>query len=164
MNLFGLGLLLPMALRAAVQLDIFRFIAEGGPDAKLSPQEVASRLATSYPGAPMMLDRILRFLATHDVVTCSLVLDPQGGHPSRLYGLGPAAKYFIQNEDGVSLQPFLNFVLDKVMMDSWSQLKGAIVEGGTPFERVHGMTPYEYAARDCGFNETFNSAMLNHSP
>ncbi|GKV16548.1 hypothetical protein SLEP1_g27178 [Rubroshorea leprosula] len=151
-----------MALHTVTQLGVFDIIADAGEDAKLSAQEIASRLATHNPDAPMMLDRILMLLATHSVVTCSVDIDNHGD-PHRLYGLAPVSKYFIRNENGVSLGPLMTLVQDKVFLDSWSQLKDAILEGGVPFDRFHGTHAFEYPAKDSRFNEVFNKAMMNHT-
>lgn len=43
------------------------------------------------------------------------------------------------------------------------QLKGAIVEGGIPFNRVHGTHAFEYPGLDPRFNQVFNTAMFNHT-
>ncbi|XP_041026753.1 flavone 3'-O-methyltransferase 1-like, partial [Juglans microcarpa x Juglans regia] len=43
------------------------------------------------------------------------------------------------------------------------QLKGAILEGGIPFDRVHGINAFEYTGLDPNFNQVFNKAMLNHT-
>ncbi|XP_050108426.1 caffeic acid 3-O-methyltransferase-like [Malus sylvestris] len=50
---------------------------------------------------------------------------------------------------------------DKVVLDFWSQLKDAVVEGGIPFNRVHGKQSYEYLGLDSRFNQVFNTAMFN---
>ena len=109
---------LPMSMHAAIQLDIFEIIAKAGPDAKLSPKELAAQLATKNPEAPSMLDRILRVLASHSIVGCSLADDEQG-NPQRLYSLTPVSKFLVRNEDGVSLGPLMNLLQDKVFLDSW---------------------------------------------
>jgi caffeic acid 3-O-methyltransferase len=44
-----------------------------------------------------------------------------------------------------------------------SQLKVAILEGGIPFNRVHGTHAFEYPGLDPRFNQVFNTAMLNHT-
>ncbi|KAL4364806.1 hypothetical protein AHAS_Ahas07G0042900 [Arachis hypogaea] len=44
-----------------------------------------------------------------------------------------------------------------------NELKGAILEGGIPFNRAHGMHVFEYAKIDPRFNEVFNKAMHNSS-
>ena len=40
-------------------------------------------------------------------------------------------------------------------------MKGAIMEGGVPFNRAHGMNAFEYPSLDQRFNEVFNKAMFN---
>ncbi|KAE8734767.1 Caffeic acid 3-O-methyltransferase [Hibiscus syriacus] len=155
---------LPMSMHAAIQLDIFEIIAKAGPDAKLSPKEIAAQLPTTNPEAPSMLDRILRVLASHGIVGCSMVDDAdEEGNPQRDYALTPVSRFFVRNEDGVSLAPVMALLQDKVFLDSWSQLKDAIQEGGIPFNRVHGMNAFEYPAKDPRFNQVFNTAMKNNT-
>ncbi|XP_017982533.1 PREDICTED: caffeic acid 3-O-methyltransferase isoform X1 [Theobroma cacao] len=154
---------LPMSLHAAIQLEIFEIIAKAGPDAKLSPQEIGAHLPTQNPDAPMMLDSILRLLASHSVLACSLAVVEQGDSPQRLYSLTPVTKFFIRNEDGVSLAPLVSLVQDKIFLDSWCQLKDAILEGGIPFNRVHGTHAFEYPGKDPRFNKIFNTAMMNQT-
>lgn len=48
-------------------------------------------------------------------------------------------------------------------MDVRSQLNNAILEGGLPFNRVHGSHAYEYAGRDGRFSQVFNTGMFNHT-
>lgn len=74
---------------------------------------------------------MLRLLASHSILTCSAVdfhSDDHHDSPStaaaaledkRLYGLTPLAKYFVPNQDGVSLGPLMCLVQDKVCMKSW---------------------------------------------
>ncbi|GLT82162.1 hypothetical protein SLE2022_005700 [Rubroshorea leprosula] len=88
-----------------------------------------------------MLDSILRNLATYSVLTCSVAVNDHDGDPRILYGLAP----------------------DKIFLDSWSQLKDAIVEGEVPFDRVYGTHDFEYPAKDSRFNHVFNKAMISHS-
>ncbi|KAL4285274.1 hypothetical protein GQ457_16G006680 [Hibiscus cannabinus] len=37
------------------------------------------------------------------------------------------------------------------------------MEGGVPFEKVHGMNVFEYPGKDPSFNQVFNTAMINHT-
>jgi caffeic acid 3-O-methyltransferase len=53
-----------------------------------------------------------------------------------------------------------NFI---VKLNARSQLKDAVLEGGVPFDRVHGMHGYEYASRNPRFSQVFNTAMFNHT-
>ncbi|XP_024042861.1 anthranilate N-methyltransferase [Citrus clementina] len=155
------GSVLPMTMQAAIELGVFKIIAKAGPGAKLSASEIAAQLpATKNKDAPMMLDRILRLLDSHGVVECSLD-DIDGSQ--RLYGQSNVSRYFVPNEDGVSLGPLMALIQDKVFLDSWSQLKEAIIEGGVPFDRVHGTNAFEHPRLDTRFNEVFNTAMYNLS-
>ncbi|KAE8673007.1 Caffeic acid 3-O-methyltransferase 1 [Hibiscus syriacus] len=93
---------LPMILKSAIELDLLEILAKAGPGALLSAKEVASRLPSSNPDAPFMLDRMFRLLSSYSFLTCSLRTLP-GGEVERLYGLGPVCKFLIKNEDGVSV-------------------------------------------------------------
>ncbi|KAF2283206.1 hypothetical protein GH714_043538 [Hevea brasiliensis] len=44
----------------------------------------------------------------------------------------------------------------------WPLLKDAILEGGIPFNKVHGTHAFDYPRGDPRFNEVFNTAMFNH--
>ncbi|EXB83827.1 Anthranilate N-methyltransferase [Morus notabilis] len=155
---------LSMSLHAAIELGVFDIIAKAGEGAKLSPAEIVEQLAANNPEAPIMLDRILRMLASHSILSCSVVGDGSS-EPKfrRLYGLRPVSKYFVTNEYDGSFGPMLALVHDKILMDSWFQLKDAILEGGVPFKRVHGTHSFEYLGLDQRLNQLFNKAMDNAS-
>ncbi|MBA0805274.1 hypothetical protein Gohar_004800 [Gossypium harknessii] len=135
-----MGTFLPMALQTACELGILEIIAKAGPGAKLSATDIAAQLPSKNQGAPIMLDRIARLLASHNVLCCSVV------GLERHYSLSPVSYYFIPNEDAVSCQ-----------------LKYAVLEGGIAFNRVHGAHAFEYPGLDDRFNQVFNTAMLNLS-
>ncbi|BBN68454.1 O-methyltransferase 1 [Prunus dulcis] len=139
---------------------VLTLIQDKGPGAKLSSSEIAAKIGTKNSEAPMMMDRILRLLTSHSVLHCSLVAaneDENGASDfQRVYSLGPVSKYFVNDEEGGSLVPLMALAQDKVVAGCWSQLKDAVVEGGIPFNRVHGMEAFE-------FNQVFNTAMFNHT-
>ncbi|KAI3783706.1 hypothetical protein L1987_42792 [Smallanthus sonchifolius] len=152
---------LTMVLVNTIKLKVLETIAEVGPDAQLSSHDIASRLSIPNQDATDMLDRMLRLLASHSIVTCTERI-----HESRrirVYGLTPVAKYFIPNEDGASLGPLMQLLQDKVFIDSWFELGNAVLKGGVPFDKVHGAHAFEYPALDARFNEVFNKAMVNHT-
>ncbi|TXG63128.1 hypothetical protein EZV62_010122 [Acer yangbiense] len=151
------GSVLPMTVQATIELGVFDIISKAGPDAKLSASEIAAQLPTLNKDAPQMLDRMLCLLATHSVVDCSVV------DLKRLYSLNSVSGYFATDQDGVSLGPLMALLQDKVFLDSWSQLKDAVLEGGVPFDRVHGTNTFEYPGLDSRFNQVFNKAMYNHT-
>ncbi|KAK1431447.1 hypothetical protein QVD17_07906 [Tagetes erecta] len=141
-----------MVLVNIIKLKVLETIAEVGPNGRLSGHDIASRLSILNPDAPDMLDRMLRLLARHSIVTCS-----EGVHesrPVRMYGLTPVAKYLI---------PLMHLLQDKVFIQSWFELDDAVVKGGVPFDKVHGVHAFEYPSLDARFNEVFNKAMVNYT-
>ncbi|KAI5674223.1 hypothetical protein M9H77_14587 [Catharanthus roseus] len=80
-----------------------------------------------------------------------------------VYGLGTVSKYFVKNENGSSLGPFLDLLQHKLTNEAWYELGAAVLYGGIPFERAHQMPIYKYAGRDQKFNETFNVSMLHQT-
>ncbi|KAG6755543.1 hypothetical protein POTOM_041374 [Populus tomentosa] len=120
---------LPLVLKAAIELGVFEKIEKAGPDALLS----ASDIVAQFP--------------TQNNPEAHILLDP------------PVAKYFTKNQDGGSLSPFLAMIHDKVMMDMWYHLKDAVLEGGIPFEKAHGINSAEYLKKDARFCELFRSSM-----
>ncbi|TXG60279.1 hypothetical protein EZV62_014852 [Acer yangbiense] len=153
----AMSVVIPLAMRTAVELDVFEIIGKAGPGAKLSASDIATQIPTTNPNAPNMLDRILRLLASYRVLDCSI----SGGE--RLYGISCVSKYFVSNEDGVSLAPFLLLPLQSVYLESWPKLKDAIIEGGTPFKMINGMHLFEYAAANPRFNQVYNKGVLNYT-
>jgi caffeic acid 3-O-methyltransferase / acetylserotonin O-methyltransferase len=109
---------LPMVLNTVIKLNVFEIIAKAGPGAQLSPFQIVTQMPSENPEAPVMLDRMLRMLAAYSVFTSSVV-DSSHGSGQRVYGLGPASKYFVKNENGASLGPLLDLLQDKVLNDMW---------------------------------------------
>lgn len=110
-----------MTLQAAFELGVFEILAKAGDGAKLSPPEIAAEITTTNPDAASMIDRMLRLLASHSVVGCSVGFD-EDGKMQRLYSLTPVSKYYVRNQDGVSLGPTLSLIQDKVFLHSWFAL------------------------------------------
>ncbi|XP_062074022.1 caffeic acid 3-O-methyltransferase-like [Humulus lupulus] len=157
---------LPMVLKATVELGLLDIIERAGPGALLSPAQIASELPTHNPDAPMLLDRLLCLLSSHSVLACSLSPDQsRDGKILRLYGLAPVAMYFVRNGiDGVSLAPLLCTMQDKAYIDIWYHLKDAVLEGGHPCNRAHGMNMVEYVRKDSRFGELFQLSMKEFNP
>ncbi|KAF3644271.1 Caffeic acid 3-O-methyltransferase [Capsicum annuum] len=129
---------LPMVLKAAVELDLLEIMAKAGPGAFISPSEIAAQLPTKNPEAPVMLDRMFRLLATYSVLNCTLRTLPDS-RVERLYSLVPVCKFLTKNGDGVSIAPLLLMNQDKVLMESWYHLTDAVLDGGVPFNKAYGM-------------------------
>ncbi|XP_059290010.1 myricetin 3-O-methyltransferase 3-like [Lycium ferocissimum] len=154
------GLYLNMVLRAAIELDLFEIIAKA--NTQLSSYEIASQIPTKNPKAPLLLERILRFLASQSFLTCNITKDDDGQtHTS--YNLTPLSQSLISDENGSSIAPFLLMTTDPVGVNSWFHLKDAILEGEIPFNKAHGVHAFEYHGKDSRFNVVFNKAMQNHT-
>ncbi|CAM8966412.1 unnamed protein product [Rhodiola kirilowii] len=151
------SVVLPMVLHAAVQMDLFELINKFDQGSGLTAEEIASKLNASNAEAPAMVDRMLCLLTSHDIMKCS------SSNGIRAFSLAPVCKYYLKNEAGVSFGPLLNLLQDKVFIESWFHLKDAVVEGGVPFKRAHGMHAFEYSGKEPRFNQVFNEAMHNHT-
>ncbi|MED6196518.1 hypothetical protein PIB30_048245 [Stylosanthes scabra] len=69
-----------MALKTTIELGVFDIIVKAGEDAKLSAKDIADKIGTNNPEAPTMLDRLLRLLASHSLLCCCVVEDPQNSN------------------------------------------------------------------------------------
>ncbi|KAF8023649.1 hypothetical protein BT93_F0984 [Corymbia citriodora subsp. variegata] len=158
------ALVLPMVLKSALELGIIDALVSAG--GFLSPAEIANRVGSKNPGAPVLLDRMMRFLASHGVIEWRARRsdgDGSGDGGESEYGAGPMCRFLAKEEDGSAVGPLFLLHHDKVFMESWYHLNDAVMEGGVPFERTYGMTAFEYPAIDERFNRVFNQAMSSHT-
>lgn len=151
-----------MVLKAVIELDVLEIIKRPGPKAQLSANEIAAQLPSMNPSAGLMLDRMLRLLASHKVLSCSVRSLPDG-RVERLYGLAPVCQFFTKDEDGPTLDTILLLTQDKVTMEIWYHLKDAVLDGGIAMEKAFGKAVHEYQGVDERFNKLFNSAMSDYS-
>ncbi|XP_020203607.1 anthranilate N-methyltransferase [Cajanus cajan] len=156
---------LSMAMHSAIELGIFDIMGKAGVDAKLSAKDIVAQLPCKNSEAVTMLDRILRLLASHSIIDCTVVDDQQGPPPhlQRLYGMNTVSKYFACIDAAGSLGPLMVLTQDKAILQSWYQGKDAILEGGIPFNRVHGKHLFEYSYSNSSFNQLFMAAMTNRA-
>ncbi|KAG6684673.1 hypothetical protein I3843_12G074900 [Carya illinoinensis] len=153
---------LPGVLKAAIDLGVLEIIGKAGPGALLSASQIASELPThsnaNLVSSNLLLDCMLRVLASHSILTCSIT-HQNDGHVLRLYGLAPVSKYFDRNQDGGTLAPLLDFMQDKDIMSIWDHLKDAVLEGVLPFYKAHGMNMSEFVGKEARLRETFVGSM-----
>ncbi|KAI6706931.1 hypothetical protein NL676_009893 [Syzygium grande] len=155
---------LPMVLKATVELGVLDILEREGPGAMLSPSQIASKIPVrNNPGAHGVLDQMLSLLASHSILSVSLGKDRQGDGGCRVYGLAPVAQYFLRNQESGSLSDLMFMVQDRVMIDFWFHLKDAVLEGGVPFERAHGMNAVSYLQKDARFSEIFKNSMKEYN-
>ncbi|KAG5603240.1 hypothetical protein H5410_034610 [Solanum commersonii] len=144
------GLFLNMVIRAAIEVDLFEIIAKSTTQ-KLSSNEIASQIPTKNPNASLVLERILRFLASQSFLTCNITKNDDGNiHTS--YTLTPLSQSLISDKDGSSIVPLLLLNTGSVGVNAWFHLKDAILEGEIPFNKAHGMHAFEYNGKDSRMN------------
>ncbi|KAG2265273.1 hypothetical protein Bca52824_072352 [Brassica carinata] len=150
----------PMVLKASLELGVFDtlYADAARTDSFLSPSDIASRLPTTprNPEAPVLLDRMLRLLASYSMVKCSKVSSVKG---ERVYRAEPICRFFlkdnIQDIGSLASQVIINF--DSVFFNTWVQLKDVVLEGGDAFGRAHGgMKLFDYMGTDERFSKLFN--------
>ncbi|CAI9108288.1 OLC1v1007857C1 [Oldenlandia corymbosa var. corymbosa] len=164
---------LPMVLYTAVKLKLFEIIADAAPEKnKLSALEIASKLQSKNPEASSIIDRMLCLLSSYSVFTYDVVevASSAGGAASgggvryeRVYGLSPVGEFFLPNEEGNSIGNMVELLQDRVTLDNWYELGNCILEGGTPANRLYGMSLFEYAGKDARFNELANKGMAGRT-
>ncbi|XP_076960892.1 caffeic acid 3-O-methyltransferase-like [Bidens hawaiensis] len=155
------GMVLPMVVKTAIELDLFEIMAKT-PGAHFSCFDLASNLPRQTHETPALIERILRFLARQSVLTSTVVKDDHGNSKS-LYGMTKLSNNYVRRQDGTSHASVLHLIYDKVLVDCWYHLKDAVIDGGVPFDRAHGMNAFEYPAKDNRFNEIFNKCMYDNT-
>ncbi|GLJ55011.1 hypothetical protein SUGI_1180900 [Cryptomeria japonica] len=83
---------LPVAINVVIELDALQIITNAGDGLQVSRAQIVSQiLNVTNPDATITLDRNLRVLAVHSLLSCSVTID-NNGKPERLYGSQPFTK------------------------------------------------------------------------
>ncbi|MBA0854019.1 hypothetical protein Goshw_025018 [Gossypium schwendimanii] len=151
---------LPFTLKVVVDLGLLEIIAKAAdtPPGTVSIADIVSKLPTNNPSAPSIVDRMLKLLAAHSILTCNQITG-QDGLTQRSYGLSSVGKYFLQNKDGVSFVPMLRILLEKYIVECWKFLKDVTLEGGFSCKIAFGKHLFELLADDDDMSECFNRQM-----
>ncbi|KAF2609357.1 hypothetical protein F2Q68_00045422 [Brassica cretica] len=163
------SLTFPMVFKAALELGVIDTMAAIEDGTWLSPSELAFRLPTkpTNPEAPLMLDRMMRLLASHSILKCRVVEtgeNDQTGKIERVYAGEHVCKFFLKDSDGSgSLRSMFMLCHDHVVFKIMSHLKDVILQGTDACVSAHGMKVFEYIASDEQFAEKFNPGMSESS-
>ncbi|KAL9251045.1 Caffeic acid 3-O-methyltransferase-like protein [Drosera capensis] len=152
-------------LKAAIELNLLDIIAAEGPKF-LSAAEVAAKLKSMNTEAATIIDRMLRLLASHSLLQSFPRKGKDGDDQDvveRVYGIAPAGRFFVKSQDDGSLATILLLGCHPVTWEVWSGLKDVVLEGGDIYQRVHGMSLFQYMNKDPTFNKIFNVAMADYS-
>ncbi|KAH9330358.1 hypothetical protein KI387_002466, partial [Taxus chinensis] len=152
----------PMALKAAVLLNIPQIIATHGKENLLTVEDIASHIPASTSNKVAdkeYLFRIMRFLASCGVFTEEI----DDNNKQFKYGLNSVSKLLVNEENKESCVPFLLLIAEKVYLDVYHHIQDAVVEGCYPFNKVYGISPWEYVGRNPEANKLFNEGMSCHT-
>lgn len=151
-----------MALRAAIELDVFNIIAKSGPGAHLSSKEIVSQIPTTNPIlAARNLERILNLLSVNSLLSTSLrpTLNDKTLQ-AKTYCLTRNSLCLVPNEDGVSLSPMLMFCSEMHQIQTFYMLKHTVLEPEcSPFYKGHGLSFYEYMYKKPEMIQLFDKIM-----
>lgn len=120
--LFASSHVFPMVLNAATRLGVFDILARAGPGARMLASEVASQLTRQSSEAAPKLDRMLRLLASHSLLSCEVRERDDGRGIERLYGLTPAARFFVKEGEEGSLASLLELSFHPAAQQVWYAL------------------------------------------
>nr|XP_040253692.1 probable inactive methyltransferase Os04g0175900 [Aegilops tauschii subsp. strangulata] len=107
-----------MTLKAAIELGIFHALSNAGSLA-ITADELAARLPTmDKAGGLAPVDRIMRLLASFDIVKCVTEAGPSG-EVIRHYKPSPVCRWLSSNHGGPSLAPYSMFTTDQDFLMAW---------------------------------------------
>lgn len=146
----------PMALKAAVLLNIPDIIATSGGGRSLSVEEIASHIAAATRKPPQLeyLFRLLRYLASCHAFTETR--DAGGDFKKYKYGLTSLSELLVQKGNDQSYAPML---LAATSNDILQYLHESVIEGCNAFNRAVGMGTWEYMRTDPRESGMFNKFM-----
>lgn len=167
MMLLG-GLAVPCTIKAVIELGIMDLLLAA--DRAMTAEELTARLpCPAAATAAAMVDRMLRFLASHGVVRCAAAtkesseLGSDGGKSCRRYAAAPVCRWFTRSGGVESVVPMGLWMTGKTVLETWYNIKEAVLEGETPFDRAYGQPFFEYLGENGTVNTLFDEAMANHS-
>ncbi|KAI4317435.1 hypothetical protein L6164_025302 [Bauhinia variegata] len=150
----------PAVLNAAIELNLFEIIAKATPPC-LSVSEIASQLPNQYPELASRLERVLRLLASYNLLICS-TCTIENGSTERVYGLSEIGKYLITDHEGGNFASFAIFLSHRALMEIWQNFKQSVADAGNDlFMKVHGANSYQYFEKDPTLNHIFNKSMAD---
>ncbi|CAN4089307.1 unnamed protein product [Withania somnifera] len=144
-----------MSLKCAIQLGIPDIIHSHGRPMTLSDLVNSLPIHNNMANRQDCIYRLMRIL----IYAGFFIEEEEEG-----YLLTPTSRLLLIDEP-LSMIPFLEGMLDPVMMDPWHCFSQWILNGGddqpSPFATTHGKPLYEYAGDDARFNSLFNEAMAS---
>ncbi|KAL2645201.1 hypothetical protein R1flu_012788 [Riccia fluitans] len=152
---------LPFAVKAVIRLGVPDILNDVAPQVQLTADEIATRIAAPSGKAadPENLDRLLRLLASHNLLTTTV------SGTERRYGLTPASglKYLASNE-GRSLASLLLLNTSPEYFSPYEFLHETVLDPSLdPLRRAYGVGVFEFIEKDRALGSLFNKAMAGSS-
>lgn len=139
-----------MALKGAVELRIADIIHSHSRPITLS--QIASDI-----GSPSLdlssLARIMKLLVHMKV----FYADSKSGCEETLYSLNASSKWLLHDNE-LSLAPFVSMI-DRAPISTMNFLSQSVKEGGTAFQKAHGVEFWDFVSLDSEFRKNFCYSM-----
>ncbi|CAL5033630.1 unnamed protein product [Urochloa decumbens] len=149
-----------MTVKAAIELGLIDVLSTAASRAMTADELSAQLPAADKAEAAASVDRLLRFLASYNVVKCSAETGPNG-EALRRYTAAPVCRWLASNSSEGSLAPLAMFAVDE---DYLPTCPPAVACGGpSAFERAHGMPMFPYMGTNARLNRVFNKAMAQQT-
>jgi caffeic acid 3-O-methyltransferase len=120
------GFAVPFTIKAVIELGIMDRLLT--VERAMSAGELTAGLPCPAPATgTAMVDRMLRFLASHSVVRCATEseLGPDG-KSCRRYAAAPVCKWFARGGGVESVVPLGFWMLSKTFMENWYVVPGSL--------------------------------------
>jgi caffeic acid 3-O-methyltransferase len=147
----------PLALKAALELRIPDILAEAGPGASLTPQQIADKLPRKSHDAAQKVGRILRLLAHKGVFA---EVEAPESEPS--YGLTDVSKYFVTGS-AFELTPYAIMMQRREIQAPLNHLRETVEDDANGFVLANGSDMWTYGSAHPDFNDVFNASMQSRS-
>ncbi|CAN6460674.1 unnamed protein product [Victoria cruziana] len=151
----------PMALHAAVKLDLPDLIWQGGANLPISPKQLAGLIQAKSglaiePDA-VNLQRILRVLASHGVFE---EVRDRGNPPAKAFRLTDVGRTLVTDDQGLSLGAYVLQHHQDALVQAWTRLHEPVLDSSQEaFRKAHGVAAYEYYGKDTACNSLMQTAM-----
>lgn len=140
-----------MTLKAAVALNIPDILARS----PLSAHDIAMALPSGSVDE-LALHRIMRALV-HLGVFSTEKGESDSGEPLARYGLTPASRMLVRENNPRSLAPMVMFLNYQNSQTPWQYLHENVLSGKNPFEAAYGKGSWEYSETDLEYGELWNA-------
>lgn len=142
------GHLAAMTLNAAVALNIPDILARA--ELPLSAHEIAAELPSDAVDE-LALHRIMRALVHFGV------FKSDSSEPPARYGLTPASRMLVRENNPRSLAPLVAFLSYQNSQTPWQYLHETVLCGKDPFELAYGKSSWEYSDVDPKYGELWSA-------